>query len=312
MAAAPLAEQPAETAPSTIQREVLPSASRHVVMAAVHVPGPMHEIEPAPYLRISFNIGPSYSFDVSGTGQRGAFVCKRHSLLVIPPDLTVRHDASMPKPVGRAYKPARLATFRLSRELVADCAIELGLPPDRARLRHQVVPADDVLRPLALALHADLRDGNPDGARASERLAMALVGRLLLREHHQAAGPARRDLDRVRDHIEQHLATELALDDLARVAGMSLFHFCRVFRDTTGITPHRYILARRMEHAKRLLWAGAGGAGAAAEAHAPSVLEIALACGFASPSHFSAQFKRHTGRTPLQWQRELRPKSSNG
>ena len=37
-------------------REVLPSASRHVVMAVVHVPGPMHEIEPAPYLRISFNV----------------------------------------------------------------------------------------------------------------------------------------------------------------------------------------------------------------------------------------------------------------
>ena len=62
--AAPLADPPVDVAPPTIQREVLPSASRHVVMAVVHVPGPMHEIEPAPYLRISFNIGPSYSFDV--------------------------------------------------------------------------------------------------------------------------------------------------------------------------------------------------------------------------------------------------------
>lgn len=316
MAAAPLHDLYPDDAPSTIHREVLPSDSRHVAMALVHVPGPSHEIDPAPYLRISFNIGPSYSFDVSGSGPRGAFVCKRHSLLIIPPGAVIRHDANTPRPIGRAYKPARLATFRISRELVADCALELGLPRERVALRHQVVPADDVLRPLALALHADLRDHHPDGARASERLAMALVGRLLLREHHHAAGPARHGLDKVRDHIDQHLADELALEDLARVAGMSLFHFCRVFRDSNGITPHRYILARRIDHAKRLLWTGDGmgetpSADAPAlaartrEGGAPSMLDVALACGFGSASHFAAQFKRHTGRTPLQWQREV-------
>jgi AraC family transcriptional regulator len=319
MAAAPLYDLYPDDAPSTIHREVLPSDSRHVAMALVHVPGPTHEIDPAPYLRISFNIGPSYSFDVSGAGPRGAFVCKRHSLLIIPPGSVIRHDANTPKPVGRAYKPARLATFRISRELVADCALELGLPRERAVLRHQVVAADDVLRSLAQALHADLRDHHPDGARASERLAMALVGRLLLREHHHAAGPARHGLDKVREHIDQHLADELALEDLARVAGMSLFHFCRVFRDTNGITPHRYILARRIDHAKRLLWTGeAMGAATATndDAHPParrreggplSMLEVAMACGFGSPSHFATQFKRHTGRTPLQWQRDVQP-----
>jgi AraC-like DNA-binding protein len=318
MAAAPLYDSETDTPPSTIHREVLPSDSRHVAMALVHVPGPSHEIDPVPYLRISFNVGPSYSFDVSGSGPRGAFVCKRHSLLIIPPGTVIRHDANTPKPIGRAYKPARLATFRISRELVADCALELGLPRERAVLHHQVVPADDVLRPLALALHADLRDHHPDGARASERLAMALVSRLLLRERHHAAGPARHGLDKVRDHIDLHLAEELALEDLARVAGMSLFHFCRVFRDANGITPHRYILARRIDHAKRLLWTGDGmGDGTTGddgrtgarkrEGGALTMLDVSLACGFGSPSHFATQFKRHTGRTPLQWQRDAQP-----
>lgn len=307
MAAAPLYDAELEHAPPTIHRQVLPSDSRHVALALVQVPGPTHEIDPAPYLRISFNIGPSYSFDVSGAGPRGAFVCKRHSLLVIPPGSVIRHDANTPRPVGRAYKPARLATFRISRELVADCALELGLPRERAVLRHQVVPADEVLRPLAQALYADLSQRHPDGTRASERLAMALVGRLLLREHHHAAGAARLGLDRVRDYIDQHLAEELTLEDLARVAGMSLFHFCRVFRDANGITPHRYILARRIDQAKRLLWTGEP-MGEGKRRSAPmSMTDVALACGFASPSHFATQFKRHTGRTPLQWQRELPP-----
>lgn len=309
MAAAPLQFSQPDAPPPTIQREVLPSASRHVVLALVQVPGPSHEIESAPYLRICYNLGPTYSFDASGAGQRGAHVSKRHSLLIIPPDMVLRHDASTPRPVGRSYKPARLATFRISRELLADSAIALGLPHDKLPLRHQVVPADEVLRPLAQALFADLRDNNPDGARATEHLAMALVSRLLLREHHRAAGPARHGLDQVRDHIDAHLHSPLALDDLASVAGMSVFHFCRVFRENTGTTPHQYILRRRIEQAKRLLWSHRGGLdGTTTEASAAaggslSMLEIALACGFNTPSHFAAQFKRHTGQTPLQWQR---------
>lgn len=297
MAAAPVSFFP-DPSP-TISREVLPSASRHVSLALVQVPGPSHDIEPAPYLRISYNLGPTYSFDASGSGQPGGHVCKRHSLLIIPPDAVLRHDASTPKPAGRSYKPARLATFRISRALLADCAIALDLSSDKAQLRHQVVPPDEILRPLAQALFADLRDQHPDGAQATDRLAMALISRLLLREHHRAAGPARHGLELAREHIDAHLQSPLALEDLAGVAGMSVFHFCRVFREHMAITPHQYIVLRRIEQAKRLLWAHGSGADKAN----PSMLEIALACGFNTPSHFAAQFRRHTGQTPLQWQR---------
>lgn len=282
----------------TIQREVLPSASQEVSLALVHVPGPAHEIESAPYLRVCFNLGPSYSIDVSGRDLHGSFACKHHSLLIIPPDAEMMHRANTPRPVGRTYKPARLATFRISRKLYADAALSLGLPHEHAQLRHQVVASDEVLRLLAQSLFADLRDNSPDGAQATERLAMALVTRLLLREQVRAAGTARPGLEQVRAYIDQHLHTPLTLDELAQVAGMSQFHFCRVFRDNAGITPHQYILARRMDQARRLLWANRTVEGAS-----QSMLEIAFACGFSSPSHFAAQFKRHSGQTPLQWQR---------
>lgn len=288
----------------TIHREVLPSASRHVSLALVRIPGPVHEIEPEPFLRVSFNVGPSYSFDASGPGTHASFAMRHHALMIIPPDTSVAHSAATPRPAGRALKPARLATFRISAALLADSAIALGLPPERVRLRHQVVPGDEVLRLLSQALYADLREGHPDGPRATERLAMALVTRLLLREQEQVAGPAQGGLDKARAHIDAHIGehpgSALRLEDLAAVAGMSLFHFCRVFREATGVTPHQYIVDRRMELACRLLWSARLAAGGG-----PTMLDIAQACGFSSQSHFAAQFRRHTGQTPRQWQRSL-------
>jgi AraC-like DNA-binding protein len=294
-------ERPSAPAPRpTIHREVLPSASPHVSLALVLVPGPVYEIEPEPYLRISFNVGPSYSFDASGPGTHATFAMRHHALMVIPPGTVVAHSTATPRPTGRALKPARLATFRISTDLLADSAIALDLPPERAQLRHQVVPGDEVLRLLSQALYADLREGHPDGPRATEHLAMALVTRLLLREQGRAAGPAKGGLDKARAHIDAHLGDALSLEDLAAVAGISLFHFCRVFRESIGVTPHQYIVAQRMELACRLLWSAR-----LQPRSGPALLDIALACGFNSQSHFAAQFRRHTGQTPRQWQRNL-------
>lgn len=280
--------------PPAMQREVLDSPSRHVQLALALVPGPSLALEPQPYLRLIFNIGPNYVIDATGPRGRHLFQCRRHSLLVIPPDTAVEHHAALPKPAGRAYVPARMASFRISRELLADCAIALALPPRLARPEHQVIAPDEVLRGLATALLADLRSGGVHGAAGLEATARALVCHVLLR--HQKTGPsATADaIARVQAHIDAQLNAPLALEELAGVAGMSVFHFCRVFRDKLGATPHQYILARRIARAKRLLWEREAGA---------SVVDVALACGFASSSHFAAQFKRATGQTPLQWRR---------
>lgn len=285
----------AQQSPSepTLVREVVDSPSRHVQLALVRVPGPAHAIEAQPYLRISFNIGPGYAIDLEGPRGHQRFVCARHSLLVIPPELAIEHRAGLPKPAGRPYTPVELATFRISTELLAECAMQLDLPARDARVEHQVIPGDDVLRPIAAALLAELRAGCPDGPVAAERIAAALVCCVLRRQARSGPRATAAALARAEAHVQAHLHTTLALDELAAVAGMSRFHFCRVFRAALGVTPHQYILARRIEQAKRLLWAR----------EATPVLEVALACGFASASHFSAQFKRHVGKTPMQWQK---------
>jgi AraC-like DNA-binding protein len=276
-----------------LELEVLPSVSPHVALALAHVPGPAHEIAPAPFYRIAFNIGCSYSVDAEGEGLQQRLKFSHHTLMVIPPDTGFIHRAAQAPLPGRSLRPALVASFRISRELVAESARALGLRARDARLAHKVLTTDEVLRLHAQALLCDLRGGQPDGAQATERAAVGLVSRLLAREAQAAPAAAPGALARVEAHIESHLACALTLEALAEVAGLSVFHFCRVFRETVGATPHQYILERRIALAQRLLWAQDG----------RSVLDVALACGFATPSHFAAQFKRRTGQTPLQWQR---------
>ena len=96
------------------------------------------------------------------------------------------------------------------------------------------------------------------------------------------------------DFIEAHLTEDIALADLAGVARLSPAHFCRAFKRSFGVPPHRYQLQRRIERAKSLL-----------ADQDRSVLEVALACGFNFPSNFSQIFRKGTGVTPREFRRAL-------
>lgn len=94
------------------------------------------------------------------------------------------------------------------------------------------------------------------------------------------------ELARVERHVTRNLDAPLTLDDLAAVAGKSRFHFARLFKASTGETPHRYVVRRRVERARELLRAG------------ESIVEVAAAVGFASQSHLHAHVRRAFGCTP--------------
>ncbi|WP_343528954.1 AraC family transcriptional regulator [Sphingomonas sp.] len=99
-------------------------------------------------------------------------------------------------------------------------------------------------------------------------------------------------LKRVLDYIDAHLSRELSLDELAAEACLSQFHFARLFRDATGLTPHRFVTERRVAVAKERLRAG----------RLP-LAEIALLTGFGSQSNFNRVFKRVAGCSPGQFRR---------
>jgi AraC family transcriptional regulator len=98
-----------------------------------------------------------------------------------------------------------------------------------------------------------------------------------------------------RDFIEEHVAEQISLAELARLTRLSPIHFCRAFKRSVGLPPHQYQLRRRIERAKALL---------ADPSH--SVTSIALECGFSLPGGFATAFRRATGMTPSAFRRVLR------
>jgi len=94
-------------------------------------------------------------------------------------------------------------------------------------------------------------------------------------------------LRRVTAHIESNLQRELPLAELASVANMSPYHFARLFKRATGVSPHRFVVRRRMDAAIVLL----------TESTSP-ISSIARAVGFRTASHFTTTVRRITGRTP--------------
>ena len=97
---------------------------------------------------------------------------------------------------------------------------------------------------------------------------------------------------RAKEALESHLDGGLALEEVARECRLSVSHFSRAFRQTTGMAPHQWLLRQRIETAKRLL-ATSG----------MSLAEVATASGFGSQSHLTRFFSRRIGVSPGVWRR---------
>lgn len=100
---------------------------------------------------------------------------------------------------------------------------------------------------------------------------------------------------RLVDFVEHHLDQPISLGDLASIAGLSPFHFNRVFKRAMGISPCHYVRDRRLALGRRLLTETDMG-----------IANIALACGFANQSHFTAAFSKETGASPARFRQMVR------
>ena len=118
-----------------------------------------------------------------------------------------------------------------------------------------------------------------------------------------AGGLARAALRRVLDYIGDNLAHDLSLETIAAVAGVSPYHFTRLFKQSVGLTLHRYVTQQRVSEAKRLLLAGRS-----------SIADVAHLTGFADQSHLHRHFKAAYGITPgglLEQRKNLQGGSKN-
>ncbi len=108
----------------------------------------------------------------------------------------------------------------------------------------------------------------------------------------RAPGDVLVHLRRARDHLDLHYREPHELDEVARVAGLSKFHFQRLFTATYGVSPAAYLSQRRIERAQDLL-----------RATNLTVTEVCHAVGFSSLGSFSSRFRAVVGETPREFQR---------
>jgi len=174
----------------------------------------------------------------------------------------------------------------LMREIMAE------FPGDRAAMPEF---GGDVVRDreVAAGLRYFHRLSESPGSSMLEREALLAGAFVLLAGRHAASPRALRSPGRerqavrlAREYLEEHAAENVTLPALARFAGLSAFHLCRVFREAVGMTPHAYQTQVRVRRAKSLLRAGLPITVAAAEA------------GFYDQAHLTRHFKRIVGLTP--------------
>lgn len=192
--------------------------------------------------------------------------------------------------------------YQLSTVLIAKVAEEaFDLDPARVHfpVRYYDQSSPAVIDTLTTLRH-ELLTGGPGGRLCAESLANVLVVQLIRQmSNRQGANGGirgsggrlpRHTLRAIEEYIDAHLDRNIALADLARVAHLSEFHFARLFKQTTGLPPHQFVIHQRVERAKRLIAAGRH-----------SLAQVASDVGFSDQSQLSRHFKRLVGVTPRRF-----------
>ena len=160
------------------------------------------------------------------------------------------------------------------------CGDDRGAPATVAAEAAEIL--DDVRR----WLERDL-----DSARAS---AVRLAALLTPRPEPTVArgGLAPWQKRKIEHFLSERLEETIRIEELAELVSLSVSHFCRVFKDSFGVTPHAHIMSRRVALAQRLM----------VTTNEP-LSQVALACGLADQAHLTKLFRRAVGQTPSVWRR---------
>jgi AraC family transcriptional regulator len=180
-------------------------------------------------------------------------------------------------------------------EVVDEVATLMGYDSEKTRsLVPRLGESDALLEQLVLEVRHAAGHAVADTLYV-EQLALAIAARLIRHNHWRAPiaeSAARRGLSspqmrRIEDYIEATLSEVILISRLSAESGLSVSHFVRQFRLATGISPHQFVLRRRVARARRML----------TETDEP-IAQIALACGFSHQEHLTNIFKRQVGVTP--------------
>ena len=196
-------------------------------------------------------------------------------------------------------EPFQVMHLYLSVPLFERVAAEiLGKAVGTMRLRDVSGGRDQQLSSMLELIHAELTAEGQGSRLFIEGLAQALAVYLVRQYaiHDPQARPSNAlpgaKLRRAIAFMEANLQEPFDLADLAKTAGMSAFHFSRLFKSATGLAPSRYFIRQRIARAQQLL-----------QETSDSVIEIGMSVGYSSPSHFAQIFRRETGASPSDYRR---------
>lgn len=183
----------------------------------------------------------------------------------------------------------------LDSDSVSNIAYE-SVNPDTVEIIPHFSKSDPLIYQIGLALKAALQADGLSSRLYAESMATALSAHLLL--HYSApkhiiyeyrGGLPKYKLQRVIEYIIDHLSEDLLLRAMAQEVGMSQYHFARLFKQSTGLSPYQYVIQCRIERAKMLLLKSK-----------LKISEISSLVGFGDQSQFTRHFKRLLGVTPKE------------
>jgi AraC family transcriptional regulator len=161
--------------------------------------------------------------------------------------------------------------------------------------------ADPRLSALVAAARAEMVAGFPSGRlfmdSVEQAMAVTLVEGHAVRHrpvqiYRGGLGSAR--LRRIKELVDAKMGDDLSLDEMAQSIGLSTAHFARMFRKSTGETPHQFVLRQRVERAKTML-----------RVPDARVLDVAVACSFTTQQHFAQVFRDVCGVSPTQYRQDF-------
>lgn len=218
---------------------------------------------------------------------------RRGHIDFLPPGVDIDIEYPAAHSALMMYLPARQ---------LAAAAAEVGA--SIGTLRPAIAQSDDrLVRPVHM-IEQEMRAPGFASDLLVDGLLRAIRATLLARDSDEQRDDQRITLSpakqrRVQDYVEANLDQPICLKDMAAIAGLSAFHFARVFKSAIGESPYHYIGSRRLARAQLLL----------TSTEMP-LAELALTCGFANQSHFTAAFTRSIGVSPGRYRKEMLHDSS--
>ncbi len=228
---------------------------------------------------------------------QAAFGAAGHSVVIKPEEMVVVGPGKIP--VQESYGAIEFLLLEIAPRYLMWAAEELAAEEhfdDGGCWRTR----DEQLRHIMLAMYHELLAGFPSGPLFGEYMGLSFATTLFAKRCATArvsdyrGGLSPSKLRLVKTFVNQNLASGLSLTEIANLVHMGPCHFARAFKESTGLSPHQYVLRRRIDRAVEML-----------KDERSSLAGIAYDLGFSSQGHFTTVFRKFTGTQPSNYREQL-------